>query len=341
MTTKDALSDRRSDKLVTVNWIIFWLDTDTARVSEREMARLKQMFQAMKASRIRLTLDLMGDGSPHKLPIGAIGSLGEVDVDGRRGWHGTINLVYLFGKNIKQLLVLTLMSMSWRILDGCDDDILGTLTISAPSKDDFHRCMRLLTVSDCQQFDLSLSDTTDKWPTKWTKLRTVESGRDECSMVAHVASEEYAEYLEKFLLLQNPDDLAHIDIVTEKSDQLFIMVYEKLRLILQKFERYTVREVEIVDDGKMIDVNRIVVDGTVLSVELSTKLFVELPAGERFTSIGLIVNGPEASKYAEWLALCILVEYLYIRDRGADILGRALKLVALNPRNEEISKRFN
>lgn len=341
----------RKTRLATINRLIFWVDTDLEALTDDDVGRLEQMFRGMLAPRIRLTFDLMGDGTPHKLPIGAIRAPGDIDVDGGRGWHGTITLEHWFGKMGKSLTTLTLISVSSRCLIGCiNHNKLASLTIVTYAEDEFHRSTRLLILFECQRFDIRLYDTNRRILARWRKLRDPKNGGEQM-LVEGVMTTEFADNVARYLFVRKPEHFEYIEIVTEKLDDVFVEVVEILRPALEPFECYMVREIASTDDVNrralsgnpkfMKDTNRISVDGTALNVKLSTKRFVNLPAGERFTSIELEIKAavrlqwPEVLLYGQWLMQCTIVELLHVLDNGAGIVPCAIELAALDKLNAD------
>lgn len=345
--------------LATINWIIFWIDTDLDQLTESDVNNLKLMFRAMKARHIRKTFDLKGDGSPHKLPLEEIKAGGKVDVDGRRGWYGIINLAHWFGKGGKRLNTLDLHSISWRCLVGCIAyNEFRSLTIHTYHESEFERYVRLIILAYCRRFDVQWRDANQTIMARWTKTQKIKSTEIKRTLVISLPSVEHADYLAKFLSVHRPDDFSNIDIRLEKSDKMheaFVEIFKKIRKPLQPFERYIVHEIVSTDDVSrsafnetlefIKDVNRISVDGPALNVKLSTIRFVELPAGEWFLSIDLQIAAKlpwsVVLQYGSWLMQCTLVEYLLVLDHGAGIVACGIELAALDAMNTEGETSFN
>lgn len=337
------LRDARELKheMATMTRLIFWVDSDLNALTSRDISRLTQMFQAMRAARIRLTFNLMAGGL-HKLPISAIESFTDVDMIGRGGWSGPLILELWIGIMGTRLITLSLTYVSWSMLNGYENHVSDKLTINAHTEDDYRRYLRLLILSNCREFNVSLYDTEHKLVARWTKQK-FEDSATKYMLIASLLSVKHATYLAKYLRVRKPIDLTYIDVMTEKSRDIFVEANERLLLALQPFEWYAVHEIASKDNGSrrtLIDssknveyVNRIDVNGDVLNVELSTEEFVVLPAGERFKSIRLTmaskVSRSVSLQYGRWLAKCHLVNTLNVMDRGAGIVANALEQAVL------------
>lgn len=334
VSLEDALE--MINELATINRLNFVVETDLKALTSHDITRLTQMFQAMTSSRILLTFHLLVDGLTHKLPVGAIPTAPDVEVYSYDGANLTLILEYWFNKKDKPLRTLKLRWVSWGSLVGCDDILFDSLEIDTHSEDEFYEYLRLLILIDCHEFGFYLYDTNaDKLLAEWTNI--------EHSLTVTLLSTEHADCLEKFLLLRESQDFKDINIMMEKKYNIFFKTCKLLWFVLQRYERYNMREIIVtVDDNSkrrsVKRVNYIIVNGTIMKAKLSASQVIDLPVGERFTSIHLDINGPKAIEYGQWLALCVMVEVLHVVDRGAGIVSYAMELATRNKLNSKCER---
>lgn len=322
----------------TANRLICIVDADLDLLSPDDIDALGSLLRGM-TNEIRLTFDVVGNASLEKFPVDAVPRAGRIDVDGRRGW---LRYVDLFAWYTHRLIAVDLSSVSWHCLESYYDEIIGNLIITTHQTRDYNRFMHVLVVAKCRQFDLRLLNEHGKTVARWQKTRTQTNRTRTQSLVVSLLHSDHAKLLAKHVLLGSAKDFGSVDVVTDQMDNIFVPVYNELRLALEPLDRYTVREVAHTSNvnrraanerpHRMRNVSRVDVNGKHLIAKLAPGISVVLPNGKRFTSIDLDVGATleqhrdEAMAIAEWLTQCWNVKYLHVLDHGAGILAYTIQL---------------
>lgn len=256
-----------------------------------------------------------------------------IDVNGR--FDGDLSL-NAWQNECNYHLTISLINLHWRYVHECKQLQFDRLVIEAQSEEEYLNMLRQVIVKRFNQFEVKWIDIKNgnrlliaRIERKLEKHQSMNVKQFQLSVT--VATIKESPLIAQYLNGLNPTELTYIEIIIKSSDDIFSIVYRKLRDILHRFNHYKIL-VNLPDSQE----NFIKANGKEFIVKLAINSLIELPPGDKFEIIELIfdqsveLSSDDQKWLTIWLAQLKNVVTLAVIDYGMDLIRNTVKLILLD-----------